>query len=273
MLHGVLHEHLQGERRDQQRPRSFIHVQTDVDALLEAHFHQVVVRLREFQLGAQVHHFLVLMLENVTVDVAQFLCEARGLLGVLMDQRHQRVQAVEQEMRTDLVLQYAQFGAQVLALHGFGLYGLLFPLHEEVAGLVYTADKEGGTEALDQVADPMTGQVGVGLHTQFGQCGADREINGHDVYAECTNSDGDPSRSGYDTGPTPTKAHDDEVAALPNDPGDDDAKGEFHEAEVRPPIKEGEHRTNDRNADDPRPRLAEQKAEGVAGNHVNGALK
>ena len=66
---------------------------------------QEKVRTDKFQLFAERHQCLVLALQHVTVNTGQVLGEVYRILGVILNFSYKRVEAVEQKMRIELVLQ------------------------------------------------------------------------------------------------------------------------------------------------------------------------
>lgn len=72
------------------------------------------VGIHEGQLLLDSHEVSVLALQNVAIDRGEVLREADGVVGVVFDLGDQRVQAVEQEMGIQLVLQGGIFGLRIL---------------------------------------------------------------------------------------------------------------------------------------------------------------
>ena len=226
VLHGVLHQHLQGERCDQAAVQGGVDVDAHVQAALEAHAQQVVVRAREGELRAQVHHLLVLVLQDVAVHFAQLLGEARRLGRVLVDQRHQGVQAVEEEVRTELVLQCVELRAHLLSLDGLGELNLAPPLVEEVAGLVDGGHQEGDGQVGDElgadVRGPVVDPASVLLEPDQVQPGAQAEVHERVVDQQPHHAEADAAPRDLQARPPFSEGHHDQVVALPHDPHDQD---------------------------------------------------
>ena len=102
----IFDQQLQGTGNDEMAIAILIDVDLRLQSFREADFHQVDVLADEFQFVVQVDETFVLRLDQVPVDAGEFVDEAGGLLVLSGDyDAVQRVQAVEQEMRFDLLLE------------------------------------------------------------------------------------------------------------------------------------------------------------------------
>src|SRR5215471_9285593 len=108
VLDGVLDERLQEERRDPRLPDLGIDLDGDLEPVAEAHPLDGEVPVQHVDLGLQRDGLFGLGLQVQPQEVGQPVDGVAGELGVLLDQRKERVQRVEEEVRAKLLPQRVQ---------------------------------------------------------------------------------------------------------------------------------------------------------------------
>ena len=116
MTNGILDQSEQRHRRTLQRVRCRLDVQRELQAIGDAHLHELQVRAHQVQLLAECRSHLVHARHRRAQIRDQALEHARCLRRTRIDQRLHVRERVEQEMRLDLRLQQAQASVQRLAL-------------------------------------------------------------------------------------------------------------------------------------------------------------
>src|SRR5687767_11389681 len=107
VVHGVLEQGLKHQRRQQRVRRRGVHLPGDSQPLAEAQALDVGVALEQRDLVGEAYE-LPRIGHQRAEQIRQVLERALGALRVAPDERQHRVQAVEQEMRTDARLQRLQ---------------------------------------------------------------------------------------------------------------------------------------------------------------------
>src|SRR5436190_3576850 len=102
VLHGVLDQGLQDERRHERVEHGVVDADVDDEPVLEAYFRDVDVEIEQGELAPQGHLRLLSALEAVTQQVAEPGDHAAHAARVALDERGDGVEGVEQEVRVEL---------------------------------------------------------------------------------------------------------------------------------------------------------------------------
>jgi hypothetical protein len=105
MLHGVLDQRLEDERRHERVEHVVVDLHVDREPILEAHLHDVDVEIEQRELASQRHLGLAAPLEAVAQQIAEPRDHATHAARVALDERRDGVQGVEQEVRVELTTQ------------------------------------------------------------------------------------------------------------------------------------------------------------------------
>ena len=105
---GVLDERLQDQRRHQDVHRGDVDAILDPQPIAEVHLLDVEIRAQVFELLRELDFLDADLAQRDAQQIAQPLDHQVGLFRIAMDQRRDRVQRVEQEVRMQLLLQRLQ---------------------------------------------------------------------------------------------------------------------------------------------------------------------
>ena len=115
----ILHDRLQGQRRYVQVKLIGPDVDLYLDRVRETDRLQVEIRSGEFQFPPEFHDWEIDDLQDVAVNGGELIDKMLCTPGILPDERREDVQAVEQEVRIQLGLEYGEADVRILPLQHF----------------------------------------------------------------------------------------------------------------------------------------------------------
>lgn len=108
---------------------------TSGQAAGKAHLLHLQVQLNEVQLLSERHLLGIDVVEHQAEEPAQLGRQALGGFGLVVDERGNAVEGVEEKVRVELLLQYLQLALGELRRQAAGFYGAALPFGVVVEGV------------------------------------------------------------------------------------------------------------------------------------------